>query len=197
MSIAVNFLVWCTISAFASNTNFVGPAGPFSLVLRPSYHLDWEISPDGVLNATMSTNTSNWLGFGLSPTAFLTFHGMNNADIVVASWNSSESAKCDVEDMFNDSNFEGAPKRDVDIGGTDDVLGFSCAVVQGWTKATFTRKLLTGDKRDWEIKDGYNHVIIAHGKSRSFGYHGKNSTGTCKVNFFDGTLQEPCKVFWS
>jgi hypothetical protein len=29
------------------------------------------------------------MGFGLSPTAYLTFHGMNNADIVVASWNSS------------------------------------------------------------------------------------------------------------
>jgi hypothetical protein len=38
-------------------------AGPFSVVLRPEYRLEWEIS-DGVMNATMSTNTSSWLGFG-------------------------------------------------------------------------------------------------------------------------------------
>jgi hypothetical protein len=183
------------VSCFAS-ANSIAAVGPFSLALRPNYHLDWEISSDGVLNATMSTNTSNWLGFGLSPTAFLTFHGMNHADIIVASWNSS-TATCNVEDMFNDSNFEGMPKRDTDIGGTDDVLGFSCAVENGWTKATFTRKLQTGDKRDWEIKDSFNHVIIAHGASPSFAYHGTNSTGTCKVNFFDGTLKEPCKIFWS
>ena len=58
-------------------------AGPFSVQLRPEYRLTWQIE-GGAINVTMSTNSSGWLGFGLSPTAFLTFHGMNNADIVTA-----------------------------------------------------------------------------------------------------------------
>jgi hypothetical protein len=82
--------------------------GPFSLALRPSYHLAWSIDADvtglsmGILNVTMRTNTTGWLGLGLSPTSFLTFHGMNHADIVVGSWGGGSAETCSVVDMFND-----------------------------------------------------------------------------------------------
>jgi hypothetical protein len=41
------------------------------------------------------------------------------------------------------SDFEGTPKRDVDIGGKDDVLSYACAGpdAAGWTSASFTRKV--------------------------------------------------------
>ena len=51
-------------------------AGPFSLQLRPQYTFSWNVSAAGVLHADMSTNESGWIGFGLSPTSFFTFHGM-------------------------------------------------------------------------------------------------------------------------
>jgi hypothetical protein len=104
-------------------------AGPFSLLLRPQFRFSWNIT-GGVMHGDMSTNESGWLGWGLSPTSFLTFHGMNHADIVVASWATTAGAggaPCIVEDFFNDSDFEGAPKLDVELGGTDDVLSYSCS----------------------------------------------------------------------
>ena len=73
---------------------------------------------DGRISATMTSNTSSWLGFGLSPTAFLTFHGvftrlahastflqgccadagMNHADIIVGSFPATgNGTSCAVE----------------------------------------------------------------------------------------------------
>ena len=49
-------------------------AGPFSIQLRPEFNFSWTIA-DGLIHANMASNTSSWLGFGLSPTSFLTFHG--------------------------------------------------------------------------------------------------------------------------
>merc|ERR1712113_631777 len=152
------------------------------------------------MGATMSTNTSSWLGFGLSPKSFLTFHGMNTADIIAATWDESGSGidACTVTDMFNPSNFEGYPKRDTDINGTQDVTSHGCSVINGWTHASWSRALSTGDTRDWDIKDiGFSRIILAHGKSKQFGYHGFGNTGTCKLGLFTGALKEPCKVFWS
>jgi hypothetical protein len=30
-----------------------------------------------------------------------------------------------------------------------------------------------------------------------FGYHGLNHTGTCQLDFYEGRLLQPCKVFWT
>jgi hypothetical protein len=128
---------------------------------------------------------------------------MNNADIIVhIPGGSNVNGKCVIEDMFNPSDFEGEPKRDVDIGGVNNVKAEGCAVVDGWTSASWRRNLHTGDnKTDWDITDiaGYARVIIAHGvaDSTGFGYHGFGNTGTCKLNLFNGSLAEPCRVFWS
>ena len=184
----------------ANGTNLIGP---FSLQLRPEYRLTWSINmSSSVLRMTMATNTSSWLGFGLSPTAFLTFHGMNHADIVVATF-----SPCQVRDYFVNSNFEVPPSLDTSLGGHDDVLSYECnyrtqqLFDAGWTSATFERKLCTGDNAtDWQVKEGVSRVIIAHGKpgeARVLSYHGFGATATCKLNLFNGTLSEPCKVFWS
>ena len=197
-------VVWACLASLATAAT-TPDAGPFSLTLRPSYRLAWEIR-GGILNATMSSNASSWIGFGLSPTPFLKFHGMNHADIVVASWNGTGTS-CTVRDYFNPSDFEGAPKLDVDIGGTDDILSFGCAAAAGsggWSSASWSRRLTTADTaHDWPVADdastGYAHVIIAHGQKgeRALAYHGFGSTGTCKLRLWNGTLVEPCKVFWT
>jgi hypothetical protein len=91
----------------------------------------------------------------------------------------TSGAPCSVEDYFNDSDFEGTPKLDTSIEGSgmvvvcararwwdvssfvpcvllDDILSFSCSAVGNWTSASFTRKLSTGDKRDW----GFDQVSV-------------------------------------
>ena len=170
--------------------------GPFSLLLRPEFRLSWHINTSAAtIHATMGTNASGWTGFGLSPTSFLSFHGMNHADIIVASSNSSST--CTVGDYFNDGDFEGRPALDVEIGGTDDVLSHSCARADGWSTASWSRKLATGDRRDWNIThSGFLHVIIAHGASQEFGYHGSQTTGVCELDFWTGELKKPCLIFW-
>ena len=87
---------------------------------------------------------------------------MNHADIVVAS---IVNGTCNVDDYFNDSNFEGQPKLDTDLGGRNDVLSHSCSFQTGLSEATFSRKISTGDSKDWPVDKGFQHIIIAHGRS--------------------------------
>eukprot|EP00666_Eupelagonemidae_sp_cell4sb_P012723 gene12723-21947_t len=139
---------------------------------------------------------------------------MNHADIVVARWNDTAQGDCVVEDQFNDGDFEGKPARDVDrdcrssmnglgttapadIGGRDDFVDVSCARADGWARSGWSRKLSTGDARDWNITTGWNHVIIAHGQGPEYAYHGFGTTGTCVLDFYAGALKQPCKVFWT
>ena len=131
------FLCACTLVPLTCLHVSSPIAGPFTLQLRLEYSLEWEISADSVIHATMSTNATAWIGFGLSPSSFLTFHGMNHADIITASWSDAAGmGKCSVDDCFNDSNFEKEPKRDIDIGGSDDVVDFSCNVTDGFRSAS-------------------------------------------------------------
>ena len=172
----------------------------FSISLRPDFRLSWTIHEDaGTIDATMSTNSSGWLGFGLSPSSFFTFHGMNHADIVAASWpaHKSPGQGCTISDMYNDNDFEVTPKLDQALGGTDDVTNASCARVDGWTHARWSRRLATGDfKADWNITSGFNHVILAYGSSGELAYHGPHNTAVCELSFHLGKLKAPCKVFW-
>ena len=99
--------------------------------------------------------------------------------------------------MYNDNDFEVTPKLDQALGGTDDVTNASCARVDGWTHARWSRRLATGDyKADWNITSGFNHVILAYGSSGEFAYHGAHSTAVCELSFHLGKLKAPCKVFW-
>ena len=171
-------------------------AGPFALQLRPQFRFAWNISADGILHADMSTNETGWLGFGLSPTAFLTFHGMNHADMVVATW--APSGACRVEDYYNPSDFEKAPQLDTALSGTDDVLSYACSHEDGWTHARWSRRLSTGDlSADWNVTQGWNHIILAApAGERELAYHGAKSTAVCEIDFFKGLVKKECAIFW-
>lgn len=179
----------------------VGPA-EFLVALRPDFRLRWTIrEADRAIDVTMSTNASGWIGFGLSPSSFIGFHGMNHADIVAASWPAYQREPgrgCTVTDYYNDNDFEVKPKLDVELGGTDDVRNASCSRVDGWTSARWSRRLATADTRaDWNVSRGFNHVILAYGGSTGeFSYHGPRNTAVCELNFFNGSLAKPCTIFW-
>ncbi len=104
--------------------------------------LRWQVIDDTIFFA-MSAITDGYLSLGFDP-EFL----MKGADLVVGWVNGTGSAF--VVDAYSAGQF-GPVVRDIDQGGTDDILASAGAVREGWTVIEFSRALCTGDLYDKEI----------------------------------------------
>jgi hypothetical protein len=141
-------------------------------------------------------NATCWIGLG--------FHeyntsnkAMTKADFIMAEFDGSTGRIRNVTDRFASSQNGGfaLPALDVDIGGEDNILGFSGYQTNSPVSlSTFTasRFVKTGDSEaDHTIVPGPLQVIWAHGNTvasdpNQLAYHGfgSNNRGIAFIDFF-------------
>ena len=69
--------------------------------------------------------------------------------------------------------------------GTKDVVNDQFIRTLGLSRATWSRKLVTGDKKDVPITNSSVYALFAHGDEDYFTFHGNNFL-SCQVNFITG-----------
>ena len=74
------------------------------------------------------------------------------------------------------SKSDNTPPSDTSLGGTEDLqlTGFVMKDQDGWSLVTFKRKLNTGDKYDYIIKQEQTTMELAFSSSPYFSDHGDN-----------------------
>ncbi len=120
-----------------------------------SFTLLWQVEGDLAFFA-MVARTGGYLGLGFEPELM-----MKGADMVVGWVDANGSAF--VHDSYSLDSF-GPVFRDVDLGGADDLLGFSGRMREGVVTIEFCRPLTTDDAYDNDIpREGKMKVIWAVG----------------------------------
>ncbi|MCJ7443963.1 MAG: DUF2202 domain-containing protein [Methanotrichaceae archaeon] len=115
---------------------------------------DLEISwknDDQYLYMALNGSTNGWISVGFEPSEW-----MKDADIIIGS---IEEEKPVVLDEYSTGNY-GPHEKDVDLGGTDDILEFGGKEENGFTTVEFKRKLNTGDRFDKIFEPGQEISMI-------------------------------------
>jgi len=159
--------------------------------LSSKYTLEWNIdTAASTVEFKINVSSISWIGFGFHPVGSGSDEDMDNADAVIATF---DTGKPVLTDYFSQSFFE--PPQDVLLGGTNDVLKPVAMQKDGKTSLSFTRKLVTGDQYDVPFTIGPMKVIWAIGKSNTWEYHGldTNNRGDAIVDFFEKDVCGPSK----
>ena len=120
-----------------------------------AFNLLWQVEGDLAFFA-MVARTGGYLGVGFEPELM-----MKDADMVVGWVEANGSAF--VHDSYSMDSF-GPVFMDLDLGGTDDLLGFSGQMRDGVVTIEFCRPLSTDDAYDNDIpREGKTKVIWAVG----------------------------------
>lgn len=116
-----------------------------------SYNLSWaEDSLANTMTFSIDAATTGWVGIGLSSNG-----QMDGADLVLCYIDKNSKAIC------SDRKGVGyTAKKDTELGGTEDLTNISGQIKNGRTNISFTRKMSTGDKNDYEIKKGDSIAMI-------------------------------------
>ncbi|MBN1110195.1 MAG: hypothetical protein JXA45_05490 [Methanomassiliicoccales archaeon] len=119
------------------------------------FELHWEVEGEEV-RFGMVGRTTGYVAIGFEPVML-----MEGADMVIGWVNGSGEAM--VYDLFCTGSF-GPIHLDIDLGGTDDLLGFGASSGDGHVTVEFGRALVTGDAYDHDIPSvGRLKVIWATG----------------------------------
>eukprot|EP01124_Arcella_intermedia_P027227 TRINITY_DN5282_c0_g1_i2.p1 TRINITY_DN5282_c0_g1~~TRINITY_DN5282_c0_g1_i2.p1 ORF type:complete len:2610 (-),score=495.17 TRINITY_DN5282_c0_g1_i2:50-7645(-) len=124
-----------------------------SMEIVPGVSLSWKVlmdkrrALDGALAFRISSTTRNWIGLGFQPDD----NGMTNADMVIATFaeRSDGVQSILVQDYFSTGEY--APKLDVVLGGTNDIIARSGSKDGRWW-FEFIKPLSTNDKWDKTIQ---------------------------------------------
>jgi hypothetical protein len=151
----------------------------------------WNIS-NGVINMQHTLQgKKTWYGLGFgSGDDRMNDGGMGYADYIITMYNHNYTG---VFDMYKYNKGNDYPCWDVlyecSIGnrtkGTHDITGASVTRSGTTTTSTFSRKLNTGDKKDYVISKKTMHVMFAYGRDDWFTEHKKKKT--CKINLYTGS----------
>jgi hypothetical protein len=156
--------------------------------LPPKMKLSWSVS-NGYAYFEQAFLGEAWAGFGLNNKT-----DMGKADYMITMNNNYTGVK----DMYKWDEGNGWPCWDVEYEcstgnktkGTKDVEDDSVQRADGNMLSTWNRKLITGDTKDYAIKDEDVHVLFAYGVDDYFTFHGDNAI-TCLVNFYSGAYTCP------
>jgi len=100
--------------------------------------------------------TSGWIAVGFDPESM-----MKGANFLIGY---AEGDRVVMEDQFGVSSFH--HKRDVDLGGKDDILEKSASILPKGTEISFTIPLDSGDPFDKKLEKGRTYkIILAYGKT--------------------------------
>jgi hypothetical protein len=125
------------------------------------FQLYWTIN-DSTIYVGMIGQTSGWIAVGFDPTT-----SMLDADLVYG-WVDNEGVVT-LYDAYSLNAFGSNHPKDVDIGGTDNLLTFNGTEESSVTTIEFSRNLSTGDTNDNDIpKSGTIDIIWAIGNSDDF-----------------------------
>lgn len=143
-------------------------------------HLYWTIVGDKVFLGLTSPG-HGWLAVGLDPDGPM----MRGADIFMGYVADGEAV---LEDHFGDSPV--THKRDVDIGGSGDLVVFIGSEDDSGTIFELERYLITGDDYDKPLREGALFVQLAYADQDDWNtYHEARNTIT--VDFFAAEEERP------
>ena len=156
---AMLFLI-ATGTAFAQD-------GDFKEVEQDGFTLRWRVSGDNV-EVEVEAETSGWIAVGFDPS-----RRMKDANMIIGYVAGGEAS---VSDQFGTSAT--GHKKDVDIGGSNDLLESDVTESNGRTRLRFVIPLDSGDDADQPLTPGSEHtVLLAAGGSDDFTtYHGGTRT---------------------
>ena len=140
-----------------------------------AYSLHWRVDGDAIVFA-MRAATVGWVAIGLEPT-----QAMENADMIFG-W-VTDGGAVEVVDAWSTGPY-GPHPRDVEQGGTSDILAFGGTQENGITTIEFSRKSATGDAVDRDIPaEGALKIIWAAGTEDDFeAYHQSMGYGTLTMS---------------
>ncbi|KAL5460037.1 hypothetical protein EMCRGX_G033450 [Ephydatia muelleri] len=164
---------------------------PFSSTLasnqatgQPLYQLQWTFDDvRKTITFNVVVHTTGWVGFGLSPDG-----GMVGSDVVIG-WVSSDGRT-----HFHDRYAFAMATPPIDP--SQDWTLLSGSESNGYTNLTFTRKWITCDSNDRDIKPDTARVVFSWGAadpadtSLSGQYHGSNR-GSVSLNLLGGLVNPP------
>jgi len=159
--------------------------------------LEWTIVGDRI-HIRLESKVEAWFGIGLADSNStgmgsgvdynLVLSGRNYTNVVVRDaykWDPGNGWPCwDV--LYECSSKNGTR-------GGKDTEDDSVVRTNGYTTATWNRKLATGDSKDWDIADRMTRVLFAYGTDDYFTYH-QGFFGECSLNFFSG---EQAYCWWA
>jgi len=162
--------------------------------LNDTYTFDWTISGNPpVLTGKITVKFVSWVGFGIHMfgSSGPEDKNMFDVDFVVAVFDKATGTVNVTDRKSDNSKNNGMTPPLLDnspaVGGVDNIIS-SSGVQSATTTVTFSRLLDTKDtKGDWPLNNnGFYHVINAHGKDDTLGYHGNVFRGHYMVNFVSG-----------
>eukprot|EP01100_Stratorugosa_tubuloviscum_P006512 TRINITY_DN2808_c0_g2_i1.p1 TRINITY_DN2808_c0_g2~~TRINITY_DN2808_c0_g2_i1.p1 ORF type:complete len:392 (+),score=153.12 TRINITY_DN2808_c0_g2_i1:1-1176(+) len=154
------------------------------------FSISWAIIDDE-LHLTAQVQSASWVGFGWHSANVTTDQPMEKVDYVIAIFD-DYGRLIEVDDRYSSASNGGfsTPKKDTDIGGTNDILWASGYQIKNGSSATtsisFVKKLNTGDTAaDNPIfNNSLFYIVCAHGLSNTFSKHGSLATDrTQRTNF--------------
>ena len=117
--------------------------------------------------------TTGWIAVGFDPKSM-----MKGANFVIGY---AEGSQAVIEDQFGVSSFH--HRRDIELGGKDDVLEKSAGILPNGTEIGFTIPLDSGDPYDKKLEAGKTYkIILAYGKTTDLSKrHKKKYTADLKL----------------
>lgn len=117
--------------------------------------MSWAIDGDQ-LQVTVIAKTTGWIGVGFEP-----LRKMQGANFIIGYVKDGEAV---IEDHYGVSTKK--HKKDIDLGGSDDVEDTGSSEADGSTKLAFKIPLDSGDEFDNKLEEGKKiTVLLAFGKN--------------------------------
>ena len=175
----------------------------FSASLLGDCKLWWKLINGNVsISAALECNTNGWIAFGFSNQAggeetkkkerkdfsFLTLGGMTNSDMVIGR---VVGTAMQVQDYW--AAVQSTPTLDT----TQSLTNTSGSRVNGTTSMWFTRRLDTGDSRDFRIVPGLIECIVATHASSDLLYYHNRLRAMVYIDFFSGRAPSMFSYLWS
>ncbi|MFW3146937.1 MAG: DOMON domain-containing protein, partial [Thermoplasmatota archaeon] len=135
--------------------------------------LHWNISGAEIVMG-IRAQTTGWISLGIDPTNM-----MEGADYVIGGIDGTTPY---AEDHYGNTVQNHA--RDIDLGGTDDILDYNSTQQGGWTTLEYRRNLSASDAYDNEVRtNGTMTVIWAYSDSDDpTAKHTRTLSGTWSLN---------------
>jgi len=169
---------------------------PFEFTgINSTFSFSWSVSgTPAVLNGKISVTLASWVGIGWHSfgSTGADDKDMFDVDFVIGVFNAATGSVTVTDRKSNDATNSGKTQPLLDtaaaVGGVDNIISSNGVQTASSSVVSFTRLLDTKDtKGDFPLtSSGYYHVIIAHGKDNTIGYHGNTNRGHILVNFVTG-----------
>jgi len=173
------------------NDPFIHHASPrmkytFTKSPLPGMKFSWKIIKDYIYFEHNLTKLNAWYGIGISGAEP---HGMGFSDFMISMHNRNYTG---IFDLYKYDAGPGYPCWDVlyecSVGNkTKGKLNLENRTItreNGITSSIWSRKLNTGDSKDWPIVKGDMTVLFAYGVDDYFTYH--QNRIMCQLNFYTG-----------